>query len=210
VSSSATLVCKASEALTGCPVVRAWAKGHTRNSCCRRPPRCWSSWSPSRWGCRPGTAQAFRLRGRSGEDRLADVDRLVGNTGRETPSRYRRDGGRRPSRARYRFCTELRPGRRANASAGAFTSPAPQAGTGVSLDQQVLPAHGALARRVFPFAIKGAEQQLHHLGRRRLTAATTGCCKCNSLPRQQPLPERMQFERLLIRLARKNPPVTSS
>jgi DNA polymerase-3 subunit delta len=56
---------------------------------------------------------------------------------------------------------------------------------------------------VAPFALQGAERQLKHLGRRRLGKLYDWLMELNLGVRgDSPLPERVQFERLLVRLAR--------
>jgi DNA polymerase-3 subunit delta len=60
---------------------------------------------------------------------------------------------------------------------------------------------------VKPFAIRGAEQLLRHLGRRRLDRIYDGLLQMNlDLRGNSPLPPRTLFERFLLQLARKNPP----
>lgn len=60
---------------------------------------------------------------------------------------------------------------------------------------------------VAPYGLKGAEQLMRHLGRRRLERLYDWLLQINmDLRGGSPLPERTLFERFLLRLARKNDP----
>jgi DNA polymerase-3 subunit delta len=90
---------------------------------------------------------------------------------------------------------------------GAFTSQLRKLAQAYRLTVQGVPTQAALEKAgVHPYGIKGAEQQMRHLGRRRLERLYDWLLQMHlDLRGNSPLPERTLFERLLIRLARKNP-----
>jgi DNA polymerase-3 subunit delta len=90
---------------------------------------------------------------------------------------------------------------------GAFTSQLRKLAHAYRLNTQGVATPAALAQAgIAPFFIKDAEQQLRHLGRRRLDRLYDWLLQTHlGLRGNSLLPERTQFERLLIRLARKNP-----
>ena len=90
---------------------------------------------------------------------------------------------------------------------GAFTSQLRKLAQAYRLTGQGLTTYAALEQAgVHPFGIKNAEAQMRHLGRRRLDRLYDWVLQMQlDLRGNSPLPERTQFERLLIRLSRKNP-----
>jgi DNA polymerase-3 subunit delta len=139
---------------------------------------------------------------------LADVDRLVGNSRtestwkifdaiaagnvREALAILHRlfDQGEEPLRILGAFSMQLRRLAQAYRLTGSGTSAA------AALEQVGVPA----------FGLRNAEQQMRHLGRRRLDRLYDWLLQINlDIRGGSPLPERTLFERFLIRLARKNP-----
>jgi DNA polymerase-3 subunit delta len=74
-----------------------------------------------------------------------------------------------------------------------------------------VPLGPALAQAgVPPFAIRGAEQQIRHFGKRRVERIYDWLLEVDSgLKGGSELPPRLQLERLLIQLARPEPTATA-
>jgi DNA polymerase III subunit delta len=90
---------------------------------------------------------------------------------------------------------------------GAFSMTLRRLAQAYRLTDQGLSTSAALEQAgVNAFGIRGAEQQMRHLGRRRLERLYDLLLEINlDLRGGSPLPHRTLFERFLIRLARKNP-----
>jgi DNA polymerase III subunit delta len=140
---------------------------------------------------------------------LADVDRLVGNNRAEDTwkifdSMVAGDFKGGLAKLQRLFDQGEEPMR----LLGAFTFQLRKLIMAYRLTGQGLATHAALehAGIKHPFAIKSAEAQMRHLGRRRLDRLYDWVLQMQlDLRGNSPLPERTQFERLLIRLTRKNP-----
>jgi DNA polymerase-3 subunit delta len=136
---------------------------------------------------------------------LDDVDRLVGNSRAENIFKiFDAIGTGRPATALNMLDRLLDQGEEPLRILGAFGSQLRKLAQAGRLSQQGMAMPAALARvGVPPFAVKGAEQQLKHLGRRRAACLYEWLLEVDSgLKGGSPLPPRTLLERLVIRLAR--------
>jgi DNA polymerase III subunit delta len=139
---------------------------------------------------------------------LAAVDRLVGNNRAENTWKIfdsMAAGNIKDGLARLQRLFDQ--GEEPMRLLGAFTSQLRKLAQAYRLTGQGLTPYAALEQAGFhQFGIKNAEAQMRHLGRRRLDRLYDWVLQMQlDLRGNSPLPERTLFERLLIRLARKNP-----
>jgi DNA polymerase-3 subunit delta len=150
--------------------------------------------------------------GSAAQIRTEDVDRLVGSSRQEST---------------WKIFDALAQGQAAEALAlidrvldqgdeplrilGAFSMQLRRLAQAARLTQQGQPVHQALEQvGVPPYNIKGCEQQLRHLGRRRLDRLYDWLLEVDlGLKGSSQLSPRTLLERLVLRLARRNEPVPS-
>ncbi len=136
-----------------------------------------------------------------------DVDLLVGHSREEnTFEVFNLIGAGRVGDALNFVDQLLDQGKEPIALLGAFSYRLRQLAQATRLQAQGVPLQEALTRagvRDFPAARKEAEQQLRHLGRRRLDRLYDWLLETDQgLKGGSPLPPRLQLERLVVRLAR--------
>jgi DNA polymerase III subunit delta len=135
-----------------------------------------------------------------------DVDRLVGNSRMENTWKIFDAIGAGQVEESLRFVDRLfEQGEEPMRLLGAFSMTLRRLAQAATLAGQGLPLGQALAQAgVPPFAQRAAEQQLRHLGRGRLAKVFDWLLELDAgLKGGSNLPERTLFERLIIRLARK-------
>ena len=110
----------------------------------------------------------------------ADVDRLVGNNRTANTFKISTRWPPPTPKARWRSCTASSIRATTRCDCSALHNAVAAAGPGLSSAAQGVAADRPARPGRTPFGIKGAEQQLRHLGRRASNGSTTGCCKYNS------------------------------
>ncbi len=134
-----------------------------------------------------------------------DVDRLVGNSRTESTWKiFDFIGSGRMDEALHLLDKLLDQGEEPLKVLGAFSSQLRRLAQAAELSTQGLGLGEALAQAgIPPFALKGAEQQLRHIGRRRIERVYDWLLEVDSgLKGGSELPARLQLERLVIQLAR--------
>ncbi|HXG08167.1 MAG TPA: DNA polymerase III subunit delta [Gemmataceae bacterium] len=137
----------------------------------------------------------------------ADVDRLVGNSRAETTWKiFDAIGSGRPGEALAILDRLFDQGEDPLRILGAFSVQLRRLAQAARLAQEGLALADALDRvGVPPFAQKGCEQQLRHLGRRRANRLFEWLLETDlGLKGSSTLPPRTLLERLIVQLARKN------
>jgi DNA polymerase-3 subunit delta len=135
-----------------------------------------------------------------------DVDRLVGSSRAESTWKiFDAVAAGRPGEALTILDRLFDQGEDALRVLGAFSMQLRRLAQAYRLTQQGRPLGAALVEAGVPqFAVKGAEQQLRHLGRRRADHLYDWLLETDlGLKGGSTLPPRVQLERLLVRLARK-------
>jgi DNA polymerase-3 subunit delta len=135
-----------------------------------------------------------------------DVDRLVGNSRAESTWKvFDALAGSRPGEALAVLDRVLDQGEEPLKVLGAFSMQLRRLVQAYRLTQQGRPLPAALAEAgVPPFAVRGCEQQLRHLGRRRAERLYDWLVETDlGLKGGSPLPPRTLLERLVVRMARK-------
>jgi DNA polymerase III subunit delta len=136
-----------------------------------------------------------------------DVDRLVGNSRAENIWKILDTIGEgRTAEALIHLDRLLDQGEEPLRILGAFAMQLRRLAKAARLNQQGLPLPAALQQAgIQPWAVRGAEQQLKHLGRRRAERLYDWLLEVDfGLKGGSSLPERTLLERLVIRLARKS------
>jgi DNA polymerase-3 subunit delta len=136
-----------------------------------------------------------------------DVDQLVGSSrGENTWKIFDAIAAGRPGEALGILDRSLEQGEEPLRILGAFSMQLRRLAQVARLNQQGLPLAKALEQAgVPPFAHKGCEQQLRHLGRRRADRLYDWLLEVDlGLKGSSQLPARTLLERLVVRLARKN------
>lgn len=137
----------------------------------------------------------------------ADVDRLVGNSRAETVWKIFDAIAAGNVKDALAILNRLfDQGEEPLRILGAFSMTLRRLAQAYRLTEQGLSAGAALEQAgVHSFGLRAAEQQMRHLGRRRLERLYDLLLEINlDLRGNSPLPQRTLFERFLIRLARKN------
>ncbi len=133
-----------------------------------------------------------------------DVDRLVGASREETTWKvFDAVGGGRPAEALAILDRLFEQGEDPMRVLGAFSMQLRRLAQAYRLTQQGRPLAAALTDAGFPpFAVKGGEQQLRHLGRRRAERLYDWLLETDmGMKGSSPLPPRTLLERLVVRLA---------
>jgi DNA polymerase-3 subunit delta len=136
-----------------------------------------------------------------------DVDRLVGNSRAENTWKvFDAIGSGRPGEALALLDRLIVQGEDPMRILGAFSMQLRRLAQAGRLAQQGLSLPAALDRAgVPPFAQKGCEQQLRHLGRRRANRLFDWLLEVDlGMKGSSQLPPRTLLERLIVQLARKN------
>jgi DNA polymerase-3 subunit delta len=134
----------------------------------------------------------------------ADVDKLVGQSrGENVWKIFDALAEGKPGQALTMLDRLFEQGEEPMRVLGAFALQLRKLAQAGRLAVQGVSVRAALERAgVAPFALEGAERQLRHLGRRRVAKLYDWLMEVNfGLRGGSPLPERVQFERLLVRLA---------
>jgi DNA polymerase-3 subunit delta len=211
VDAAATVVCKAPAAFKLPAWCSEWAKSRYR----KQLPAPAASLLVDLVGAEMGQLDQELLKlavfvgDRPGID-VADVDKLVGNSRAENTWKIFDAVGAGDVRAALAMLHRLfEQGEEPMRLLGAFSSQLRRLAQAYRLTAQGHSPAAALEKAgVPPFALRGAEQQMRHLGRRRLERLYDWLLELSmDLRGNSPLPERALFERFLIRLARKNEPV---
>jgi DNA polymerase-3 subunit delta len=135
-----------------------------------------------------------------------DVDRLVGRSRAENTFKiFDAIAEGRPSEALRIVERLFEQGEEPMRILGAFSYQLKRLAQAARLNQQGVPLTAALEQTgVAPYAVKGCEQQMKHLGRRRLNRLYDWLLEIDQgLKGGSPLPPQTLFERLIVRLARK-------
>jgi DNA polymerase-3 subunit delta len=135
-----------------------------------------------------------------------DVDKLVGNSRAENAWKiFDALAGSRPGEALAILDRALDQGEEPIRILGAFSMQLRRLAQAYRLTQQGRPLAAALAEAgVPPFAVRGAEQQLRHLGQRRAERLFDWLVETDlGLKGGSQLPPRTLLERLVVRLVRK-------
>jgi DNA polymerase III subunit delta len=144
---------------------------------------------------------------------VADVDRLVGNSRAENTWKIFDAIAAGDTKEALAILHRLfDQGEEPLRILGAFSMQLRRLAQATRLTAQGLSVGAALEKvGVPPFGVKSAEQQMRHLGRRRLARLYDWLLEMNlDLRGNSPLPERTLFERFLLRLARKNEPAAGT
>ena len=137
-----------------------------------------------------------------------DVDKLVGNSRVETIWKmFDFIGAGRTDEALRLLDRLFDQGEEPIRMLGAFSMQLRRLARTASLSSQGVPLQGALAQAGVPsFGLRGAEQQLRHLGKRRIEQIYDWLLEVDSgLKGGSELAPRLQMERLVIQLARPEP-----
>lgn len=209
VDSAATLVCKAPQAFKMAAWCTDWAKSQYK----KQLPSQAAALLVELIGQEMGLLDQELLKlavyvGDRSRIDLADVDRLVGNN--RTANTFKIFDAMAAADTKGALAIlhrVLDQGDDPMRLLGAFTMQLRRLSQAYRLNAQGVPMHAALEKAGVPvFGIKGAEQQMRHLGRRRLERLYDWLLQMHlDLRGNSPLPQRTLFERLLIRLARQNP-----
>ncbi len=208
VDAAATIVCKAAPAF-------------------RLPPWC-ISWTQARYGKQLANPAAALLVDLVGPEmglldqellklsiyvgsrasiETADVDKLVGNSRAESTFKiFDAIGEGKPDAALTILDRLFEQGEEPMRILGAFSSQLRRLAQAGRLAQQGMPLPTALEHSGMPpFAVRGGEQQLRHLGRARANRLYDWLLELDfGLKGGSPLPPRTLLERLVVRLAMKN------
>jgi DNA polymerase-3 subunit delta len=138
---------------------------------------------------------------------VGDVDQLVGSSRAENTWKiFDAIGAGQPKEALAILERLLDQNEEPLRILGAFSMQLRRLAQAARLNQQGQPLGAALEQAgVPPFGLKGCEQQLRHLGRRRADRLYDWLLEADlGMKGSSPLPARTLLERLVIRLARKN------
>jgi DNA polymerase-3 subunit delta len=144
--------------------------------------------------------------GEAGRIDTGDVDKLVGNSRAESAWKvFDALAASRPGEALAVLDRVLDQGEEPLKVLGAFSMQLRRLAQAYRLTQDGRPLPAALAEAgVPPFAVKGCEQQLRHLGRRRAERLYDWLVEADlGLKGGSPLPPRTLLERFVVRMARK-------